>query len=119
MTADADLSDAIEGEVPVDVDAMDMAEGEGEQDEGGAPPDSLAEQNWLRPKESEYKFYCDDFDEVVFADELCEPVELERLRGVLDNHLQNSQIIISKLANRLQRKLMAQQNRTCTQQSRT
>jgi len=91
---------------------MDMAEGEGDQDEAGAPPDSLAEQNWLRPKESEYKFYTDAFDEVVFADELCEPVELERLRGVLDTHLQNSQIVISKLANRLQRKLMAQQNRT-------
>ena len=112
MSADADLSDAIEGEVPVDVDAMDMAEGEGEQDEAGAPPDTLAEQNWLRPKESEYKFYADNFDEVVFADELCEPVELERLRGVLDKHLQNSQIVISKLANRLQRKLIAQQNRT-------
>ena len=112
MSADADLSDAIEGEVPVDVDAMDMAEGEGEQDEAGAPPDTMPDQNWLRPKESEYKFYSDTFDEVIFADELCEPVELERLRGVLDKHLQNSQIVISKLANRLQRKLMAQQNRT-------
>ncbi len=112
MSGDADMADAIEGEVPMDVDAMDMAEAEGEQDDAGAPPDSGAEASWLRPKESEYKAYTTAFDEVVFADELCDPLELDRLRGVLDKHLQNSQVIISKLANRLQRKLMAQQNRT-------
>ncbi|MFB0906551.1 MAG: hypothetical protein QMA98_06230, partial [Pseudomonadales bacterium] len=55
--------------------------------------------------------YTTEFDEVVFADQLCDSEELDRLRGVLDQHLQNSQIIISKLANRLQRKLMAQQSR--------
>ncbi|MDH5737500.1 MAG: cobaltochelatase subunit CobT, partial [Gammaproteobacteria bacterium] len=49
---------------------------------------------------------------IVTADELCEPEELDRLRGVLDKHLQNAQVIISRLANRLQRKLLAQQNRT-------
>ncbi|HKI74453.1 MAG TPA: hypothetical protein VJ998_07415, partial [Pseudomonadales bacterium] len=38
-SGDADMTDAIEGEVPVDVDAMDMAEAEGDQDEAGAPPD--------------------------------------------------------------------------------
>jgi cobaltochelatase CobT len=112
MSGDADMSDAIEGEVPVDVDAMDMAEAEGDQDDAGAPPDSGAEPSWLRPRDSDYKAYSVAFDEVVFADELCEPLELDRLRGVLDKHLQNSQVIISKLANRLQRKLMAQQNRT-------
>ena len=42
--------------------------------------------SWLRPKESEYKAYTTAFDEVVFADELCDPLELERLRGVLDKH---------------------------------
>lgn len=112
MSGDADMSDAIEGEVPVDVDAMDMAEAEGDQDDAGAPPDSGAEPSWLRPRDSEYKAYSLAFDEVVVADELCEPLELDRLRGVLDKHLQSSQVIISKLANRLQRKLMAQQNRT-------
>jgi len=112
MSGDSDLADAIEGEVPVDMDAMDMAEMEGDEDEAGAPPDMAADKNWLRPRESDYKAYTTQFDETVFASELCEPVELERLRGVLDKHLQNSQTIISKLANRLQRKLMAQQNRT-------
>jgi cobaltochelatase CobT len=110
--ADGDMSDAIEGEVPADMEAMDMAEAEGEQDEAGGPPDMMADQNWNRPKDSQYKAFTQLFDETVFADELCDPAELDRLRGVLDKHLQNSQIIISKLANRLQRKLMAQQNRT-------
>jgi cobaltochelatase CobT len=112
MSTDGDMAEAVEGEVPVDMDAMEMAEAEGEDDEAGAPPDMAGDKNWLRPKENQYKAFTTDFDEVVFADELCEPVELERLRSVLDKHLQSSQVIISKLANRLQRKLMAQQNRT-------
>ncbi|MDA0788058.1 MAG: cobaltochelatase subunit CobT [Proteobacteria bacterium] len=112
MSADADMADAIEGDVPVDADAMEMEEAEGEDDEAGAPPDFAGDQNWKRPRESQYKSFTTDFDEVVFADELCDPLELERLRGVLDKHLQNSQVVISKLANRLQRKLLAQQNRT-------
>jgi len=112
MSTDADMSDAIEGEVPTDMDASDMAEVEGEDDESGAPPDFTGDKSWMRPRESDYKSYTMDYDEVVFADELCEPAELDRLRGVLDKHLQNSQVVISKLANRLQRKLLAQQNRT-------
>jgi cobaltochelatase CobT len=112
MSGDSDLADAIEGEVPVDMDAMEMAEMEGDEDEAGSPPDMAGDKNWLRPKENTYKAFSNQFDETVFADELCDPVELERLRGVLDKHLQNSQVVISKLANRLQRKLMAQQNRT-------
>lgn len=111
-SGDADMTDAIEGEVPVDVDATDMAEAEGDQDEAGAPPDASFDKNWNRPKEIDYKAFTTAFDEIIPADELCEPMELERMRGVLDKHLQNSQIVISKLANRLQRKLMAQQNRT-------
>ena len=112
MSSDGDLADAIEGEVPVDMEAMDMSEAEGAEDEAGAPPDTAGDKNWMRPRDSEYKSFTEAFDETVFADELCEPAELDRLRGVLDKHLQNSQVIISKLANRLQRKLMAQQNRT-------
>ncbi len=112
MGGDSDLSDAIEGEVPVDMDSMEMSDMEGDEDEAGSPPDMAADKSWLRPRESTYKAYTNQFDETVVADELCDPVELDRLRGVLDKHLQNSQVIISKLANRLQRKLLAQQNRT-------
>ncbi|MDZ7684251.1 MAG: cobaltochelatase subunit CobT [Gammaproteobacteria bacterium] len=111
-SGDADMSDAIEGEVPVDVDATDMAEGEGDEDEAGAPPEMDPNKDWNRPKEFEYNAFTTAFDEIVMAHDLCEPTELERLRSVLDKHLQNSHVVISKLANRLQRKLMAQQNRT-------
>ena len=45
------------------------------------------------------------------ADELCEPEELDRLRGYLDKQLSHLQGVVARLANRLQRRLMAQQNR--------
>jgi len=109
---ETDFSDAIEGEVEVDMDAVDMAELDSDEEDLGAPPDTPSERSWMRPKENNYKIYTENFDETVLASDLCEAAELERLRGVLDNHLQSSQIIISKLANRLQRKLLAQQNRT-------
>ena len=109
---DGDLADAIEGDVPVDMETMDLAESDGSEEEAGAPPDGDAQKNWARPKTFLYAAYTSEFDEVVFADQLCEAEELDRLRAVLDQHLQNSQIIISKLANRLQRKLMAQQSRS-------
>ena len=50
-------------------------------------------------------------DEVVAAEELCEPEELDRLRGYLDKQLSHLQGVVARLANRLQRRLMAQQNR--------
>lgn len=112
LSGDADMADAIEGDLAVDMESMDLAEAEGEEDETGAPADMMMDKNWLRPRESSYKTYTMAFDETVNADELCDAEELDRLRGVLDKHLQNSQVVISKLANRLQRKLLAQQNRT-------
>ena len=51
------------------------------------------------------------FDETVAAEELCEPEELDRLRGYLDKQLSHLQGVVARLANRLQRRLMAQQNR--------
>lgn len=112
LGSEQDMAEAVEGDMPVDMDAMDMEEMEGAEDDAGAPQEAEAEKNWLRPKDTDYRAYTHAFDEIVHADELCDAVELERLRGLLDKHLRNSQVIISKLANRLQRKLMAQQNRT-------
>ena len=51
------------------------------------------------------------FDEIVAAEDLCEPEELDRLRGYLDKQLSHLQGVVARLANRLQRRLMAQQNR--------
>jgi cobaltochelatase CobT len=59
----------------------------------------------------DYKTWSSQFDEVVAATELCDPEELTRLRSHLDQQLVHLQSAVSKLANRLQRRLMAQQNR--------
>ncbi len=58
-----------------------------------------------------YKIYTNDFDEIVNADELCDTKELEKLRRNLDQQVFSFQPLIVKIANRLQRKLLAQQNR--------
>src|SRR5262249_6097868 len=50
-------------------------------------------------------------DETLAAEDLCEPEELDRLRGYLDKQLSHLQGVVARLANRLQRRLMAQQNR--------
>ena len=59
----------------------------------------------------EYVIYTKEFDEAINAEDLCEDKELERLRGNLDKQLANLHNVVTRLANRLQRRLMAQQNR--------
>ncbi|MEM6462685.1 MAG: cobaltochelatase subunit CobT [Pseudomonadota bacterium] len=62
-------------------------------------------------KKVDYGVYTMEFDETVAAEDLCEEAELERLRAFLDKQLANLQGVVGRLANRLQRRLMAQQNR--------
>ncbi len=64
------------------------------------------------PKEIDYRVFTSEFDETVGAEELCEEEELDRLRAFLDKQLANLQGVVGRLANRLQRRLMAQQNRS-------
>lgn len=64
-----------------------------------------------RPPEFDYKVYTPRFDEVIKAEELCDAAELDRLRSYLDKQLDHLTGAVARLANRLQRKLMAQQNR--------
>ncbi len=59
-----------------------------------------------------YKVFSNKFDEVISASDLCDEEELTRLRAYLDKQLASLQGVVSRLANRLQRKLMAQQNRS-------
>ncbi|MCI0600891.1 MAG: cobaltochelatase subunit CobT, partial [Beijerinckiaceae bacterium] len=60
----------------------------------------------------DYKVFTRKFDEVVPAQDLCDADELERLRSYLDKQLSNLSTIVTRLANRLQRRLMAQQRRS-------
>ncbi len=64
------------------------------------------------PSTFDYKVWTEKFDEVIAANELCDDEELTRLRAYLDAQLKGLQGIVTKLANRLQRRLMAQQNRS-------
>jgi cobaltochelatase CobT len=63
------------------------------------------------PRGPQYRPFTTKFDEVMGAEELCDPEELDRLRGYLDKQLASLQGVVARLANRLQRRLMAQQNR--------
>jgi cobaltochelatase CobT len=64
------------------------------------------------PRGPDYRAFTTKFDETIPAEELCEAEELDRLRGYLDKQLSHLQGVVARLANRLQRRLMAQQNRS-------
>jgi cobaltochelatase CobT len=63
------------------------------------------------PHGPDYRAFTTRFDEVVGAEDLCDPEELARLRSYLDKQLQHLQGVVARLANRLQRRLLAKQNR--------
>ena len=89
----------------------DEAEG-GEDGEDGMLP-VRPNRPWTDdPSTFDYKVWSTKFDEVIAANELCDDEELTRLRAYLDAQLKGLQSVVTKLANRLQRRLMAQQNRS-------
>ena len=93
-------------EIDADSDMDGMTDGESPGGEPGQNPYQM------KPDPDAYRIFTDQYDEIVDAADLCDPEELERLRGMLDRHLENLNQMIGKLANRLQRKLMAFQNRS-------
>jgi cobaltochelatase CobT len=107
-------------------DGEDDADGENQREEGDQPEDAEpgddGEEGMLPvrpnrpwtddPSTFDYKVWSDKFDEVISASELCDDEELTRLRAYLDAQLKGLQSIVTRLANRLQRRLMAQQNRS-------
>ncbi|MFN4160056.1 MAG: cobaltochelatase subunit CobT [Gemmobacter sp.] len=103
--------DAAEASLSQD-DLAEMEEGEeAEMPEGEAPPEPPAP-----PPHSDadpnYGAYTTDFDEEIKAEDLAEPAELERLRAYLDQQLEPLKGAVGRLANKLQRRLQAQQNRS-------
>ncbi|BBK45104.1 cobaltochelatase subunit CobT [Allostella vacuolata] len=75
-------------------------------------PGQVPRPMWGDGPEATYRAYTTRFDETVQADALCDADELSRLRGLLDQQLAHLQGVIGKLANRLQRRLMAKQTRS-------
>ncbi|TPK77370.1 cobaltochelatase subunit CobT [Mesorhizobium sp. B2-4-15] len=103
QSAETEASDATADDLSDDDDAD--AETPGEARRNDNPFTNL-------PKEIDYKVFTTAFDETVGAEELCEEEELDRLRAFLDKQLANLSGVVGRLANRLQRRLMAQQNRS-------
>jgi cobaltochelatase CobT len=93
-----DMSDMETGE------ESDMPDGESEMEAPPLAPISNADPH--------YNVYSTEFDEEIKAEDLAEPAELERLRAYLDQQLDPLKGAVSRLANKLQRRLMAQQNRS-------
>jgi cobaltochelatase CobT len=84
---------------------VDQVEGE-EIDQPYRPPYPIS--NTL---DDSYTVFTTAFDEILPAEELCDTEELDRLRGFLDKQLSSLQGVVARLANKLQRRLLAQQNR--------
>jgi cobaltochelatase CobT len=109
--AEASADAAETSEEAVDAPAADMADDSemGESETAAEPWRPRNRPN--EPRGPDYRPFTMRFDETVPAEELCEPEELDRLRGYLDKQLSHLQGVVARLANRLQRRLMAQQNR--------
>ncbi len=112
-SADMEDADAEEGDESMSEQGQEeMMPGTGDEDgdrsERQRRPDGLSDQ----PRQPPYRPYLVDFDEVVGAEDLCDPDELTRLRNHLDQQLSSLQGVIGRLANRLQRRLLAQQSRS-------
>ena len=107
-------ADAMEDDNADPQDMVDAENIDGEQDDSEQSPDA----NPNRPQPTNlpdpYTIYTTTHDETIKAEELCDIEELERLRGYLDGHMQGLSGAISRLANRLQRRLLAQQQRSWT-----
>ena len=123
--ADASLSESMEGAEMRDgagedeTDAGDMESLDpGSLEFGEEDSDTPGEAVWRPqpghnvPDRDQYHAYCTDYDEIIEAAQLCEPDELSRLRAHLDQQLSHLQSVIGKLANRLQRRLLAKQVRS-------
>lgn len=114
--ADAEQSqeqqqDSAEAQISADDLAEDEMAEETELPDGEAPlePPAPAPHSDADP---DYSVYSTEYDEEIPAEELAEPAELDRLRAYLDQQLEPLKGAVSRLANKLQRRLQAQQNRS-------
>jgi cobaltochelatase CobT len=114
---------------PEELEASGEETEEGEGDAADAETDQMADDSEMSdareagetrrrdapftnfPPTFDYKAFTTRFDETVKAEELCDAAELDRLRSYLDKQLAPLQSAVGRLANRLQRRLLAQQNR--------
>jgi len=111
IEASAEESEAGEGETS-EADAEETSDDSEMSDTREAGEARRAEAPWSNlPPMIDYHAFTQKFDETVKAEELCDIAELDRLRAYLDKQLAHLQSAVGRLANRLQRRLMAQQSR--------
>jgi cobaltochelatase CobT len=110
----------VESDIDMDTDRTISVESENDTDEQEELEEDDPGEKPIRPKSrnepedpnANYKVFTKSHDEVITAEELCDGEELARLRTYLDQQLKPLQSVVGRLANRLQRRLMAKQNRT-------
>ena len=107
-------SDAQDNDQEIEGETQDTdADNEDGESEGEIVPNPLSGDNISKNNINyNYQVFSTKYDEIVNATELCDEDELSRLRGTLDKQLENLQGAIARLANKLQRKLQAKQNRS-------
>jgi len=95
-------------------DEMDLGDEQSSPDDDASDSTQAAagRRNWELSPATDYKAFTTRFDEIVEAEDLCDVEELGRLRAYLDQQMASSQSVVTRLANRLQRRLMAQQARS-------
>jgi cobaltochelatase CobT len=93
----------------LEFDEDQLAEGEEASENASSAP---ARRNWDLAPETDYKAFTTRFDEMVEANDLCDEEELGRLRAYLEQQMAGLHNVVTRLANRLQRRLMAQQARS-------
>ncbi|MEC8098659.1 MAG: cobaltochelatase subunit CobT, partial [Pseudomonadota bacterium] len=87
-------------------------DGEVDGEEAGEAAQPYSPDGTVNPEKSAYNVYTAKFDEIIDAEDLCDAEELARLRDYLDQQLHQMHGVVSRLANRLQRRLQAKQNRS-------
>ncbi|WP_424989581.1 cobaltochelatase subunit CobT [Fluviibacterium sp. S390] len=106
-----DAGDASEAQVTMDQMADAEMSEESDLPDGDAPLDPPPPAP-VSDADPDYRVFSTQYDEEIRAEDLAEPVELERLRAYLDQQLEPLKGAVSRLANKLQRRLQAQQNRS-------
>jgi len=99
-------------EADYDVNQFRMEEDSEQSDDNGESLERVAQKINIKKKNIEYKVFTTKFDEIDKAENLEKEEEILRLRKNLDQQLVNFQDLIAKLANKLQRQLLAIQNRS-------
>lgn len=110
--SETDGGDEQQGEAEDASDADEPDEIADDQSENPGSQRRLNEQLFNEREKNDYHVFCNEFDEIIRANDIVSDEELVRLRDQLDQHMGDLQKLVGRFANRLQRVLLAQQQRS-------